>query len=284
MNHTIPKFLLAIGFAMVLSQEVQADTRGVSCSGCSEAQMNFAARSTTESGIVYVFNDRYRTVNKYQVFSETLGTWPGTSWTTAVKVATEWRLKRDWRSWLEAVEALTEPGTIPLPVDFPVRSVAGVILDPAHATTSIEDFLMNLSGHEQAILSLNTLVGRLTRLKLPIVDLRDIVRTITLRFEFPDGSTMDFSVEFSLNQISLRARTELTPEGNARLADGSAAPSSAIAFRNLEFEDNGGSLIEWIELARSYDVTIRNNGSGLPTTMQCWIESSDIHCIVATRD
>lgn len=283
------KLIATTALALVLSQAALAETRAVSCDGCSERQMKQLATLADTQGFVYVFNAEDRKVNKYRTETEVLDTHSGfrriqpyTTFTTAWKVETEGALKNDWVQYLDALDNLGNlgaSGAIPLPPDFPVRSVAGVLVDPAFATTAIEDYLLTLSEQNQLALNLNTLVSKALDLKLPIVDLRTIIKETTLTFEFPDGSTMDFSVHFSADQNTLVARTELTPLGNARMADGSPVPTSALNFRGRVFTDNGGSLIEWIALARTYNI----GTSGRGTKMECYVDGSHIRCVVTGR-
>ena len=282
MNRSISKRLVTAVLSLAFSQAVFSETRAVSCNGCSDRQMKQTAAKAANYGFVYVFNASARTVKKYRLATEVVDFRPYTTFTSAWKLPVETPLKNDWVEYLHAVENLVDPGfsgTIALPPDFPVRSVAGALIDPDSSTTAIEDFLLTLPEHHQLALTLNTLTSRALDLKLPLVDLRSVIRETTLTFEFPDGSTMDYSVDFTADQISLAARTELTPEGNARTADGSAAPRSAVAFRGRRFEDNGGSLIEWVSLARSYGIRV----SGRGTSMECYVDNLDIHCVVSIK-
>ena len=289
MKPTIFRTFATAALALAFSQAALAEVRAVACSGCSEQQMQQLATLADTQGFVYVFNAGDRKVNKYRTETEILDApsgfrtiQPYTTFTTALKVETEPSLKSDWVQYLDALDNLGNlgaSGAIPLPADFPVRSVAGVLVDPAFATTAIEDYLLTLSEQHQLALTLNTLVSKALDLKLPVVDLRTIIKETTLTFEFPDGSTMDFSVHFSADQNTLVARTELTPVGNARMADGSPAPTSAINFRGRVINDHGGSLIEWIALARTFNIGI----SGQGTKMECYVDGSRIHCIVTRR-
>ena len=271
--------LILAALALLFSQLLHADSRGITCDGCSSWQMGQAARQATSNGIVYVFNAHSGHVNKYQVFSEVVDQTPRTSWTSAVKLTTEGTLKRAYEDYLEAVAGMGFNGTIVLPPDFPVRSVAGALVDPVFTSTAIENYLMTLTEQQQLELTLAALASKVLDLNLPLVDLRSIIQAVTLRVEFPDGSWQDYTVDYSMNQGELRARTELSPHGNATAADGLPAPTSALGFRNRRFHDRGGSLIEWIALARLHGVRI---GGGSGTTMECWIDGNEIYCVVST--
>ncbi|MEM1410812.1 MAG: hypothetical protein AAGH19_00535 [Pseudomonadota bacterium] len=274
------KTLLA-ATTLLLSQAVVAEVRGVNCNGCSTAKKEQAAIKAVRQGTVYVFDERRHSVTTYRVFTEVIDVRPYTSWTSAVKIRTDRKLETRYRHYLKSVAGLRDAGmggTIVLPPDFPVRSVAGVLVDPAYATTFLENHLLSLPEHDQAALTLTSLMFRATKLKLPMVDLQDIIASVTLNFEFPDGSSMDFSIEFTVNQLTGRARTELTPEGNAMAEDGRPAPTSALGFRNREFRDNNGSLAEWIALARLFDISISDNSG---TKMTCWVKGNEIFCTVS---
>ncbi len=293
MKPSIFRIITTAALALAFSQAALAETRAVTCDGCSEQQMKQFATLFGTGGFVYVFNAADRKVNKYRTETDVLEgpsglrrLRPFTTFTTAWKVETEPSLKNDWARYVDALDNLGNlgaNGTIPLPPDFPVRSVAGVLVDPAFATTAIEDFLLTLPEQHQLAINFNTLISRALDLKLPLVDLRSIIEETTLTFEFPDGSTMDFSIHFSADQNTLVARTELTPAGNARMADGSPAPTSAINFRGRIINDNGGSLIEWIALARSFNIAISGRSTGRDTKMECFVEGTHIRCIVTPR-
>ncbi len=270
--------LILASLALLASPLLSADTRGVNCDGCSSWQMSQAARQATTNGIVYVFNGHSGRVDKYRVFSEMLDLYPPTSWTSAARLTTESQLKRAYADYLDAVAGLGFDGVVVLPGDFPVRSVAGALMDPDFASTAIENYLMTLTEQQQLELTLAALASKVLDLNLPIVDLRSIIKAVTLRVEFPDGSSQDYTVDYSMNQGELRSRTELTPHGNAMAADGLPAPTSALGFRNRRFHDNGGSLIEWIALAWSFGVRI---GGSSGTTMECVVDGHTIYCVVS---
>ena len=265
--------------ALLLSAGASADERAISCDGCTEWQKEQAASRTTSQGKVTVFDDMARTVTRYNVFTEILDVSPRTSWTSVNRISVDRSLKTLWASYLESVRGVEHPGIVHLPEDFPMQSVAGALQDPTFTSTAIENHLRQVSAFQQLNRNASSLISKGLQLNLGLVDLADIIEAITIEVEFPDGSTMEYTVTFSLNQGTGVSRLELSPHGNALAADGYPAPTSALGFRNRSFQDRNGSLAEWISLARSHGVTIYGANSG-GTVMDCVVEGSKIVCTV----
>jgi hypothetical protein len=270
--------------ALLASQVALAEHRAGACNNCSSADMKRLAMRLVSNGTASIFDGPGSRIETYRVFTTTIEGRTGRTWRSAALIQTDPVLKRAWNDFIDSVDGLGHGGVIQLPPDFPVRSVAGALLDPSYATTAIENHIAGLPGETQLQITMGTLGGVLTDVKTPFLDMESIIGSVHLTVEFPDGSTMDFTLEFSANQLSLRARTELNPAGNATLADGSPAPTSALGFRDRSFQDNGGSLVEWLLLARSYGVPIVGSGSGDGTTMECKVEGSTITCRVKKSD
>lgn len=265
--------------ALLLSVSASADERAISCNGCSEWQKEQAASRATRQGKVTVFDDEQRSLSRYNVFTEVLDLRPRTTWTSVHRISVDQRLKSLWESYLESVRGVEHPGIATLPDDFPIQSVAGALVDPDFSTTAIEDFLLTVDTIAQLNRTASSLLGRALQLNFGVVDMAKILEAITIEVEFPDGSTMDYTVTFSMNQGTGLSRLELTPYGNARGADGLPAPTSALGFRNRTFQDHNGSLAEWMALARRHGLVVYQ-GSSNGTTMECTVQDHEIVCRV----
>lgn len=274
--------LILIAALAVFSLDLMAgEIRAVSCDGCSSSQRYQKAVRTIDSGKVYVFNASNARVYKYKVHTELVDSYPYTEWTEAVEVRAEYRLRKAYREYIRSSDSLLEEGRIQLPADFPVKSVAGALLDPGYASTSIEDFLLQQSVYRQLENNLSTLIARVLKAKIPGIDLQLLVDELILTVEFPDGSTMDFVASVSFNTLSGEAKMELNSYGNARLENGKPAPTSLLGFRSLVLNDYHGSLFEWINYARSFGITIGGlPGGGTNTSMECLVAGSVIKCTV----
>jgi hypothetical protein len=265
--------------ALLLCVTASAGERAITCHGCSEWQQEQAASRATQQGKVTVFDAAGSSVSRYNVFTELLDVSPRTTWTSVNRISVDPALKSSWRNYLESVRGVEHPGVVTLPDGFPMQSVAGALQDPSFTTTAIENHLLRLSAYQQLNRNASSLISKGLQLDLGLVDLADIIEAITIEVEFPDGSTQEYTVAFSLNQGTGLSRLELTPHGNAIAADGQPAPTSALGFRNRTFQDRNGSLAEWISLARSHGVTITGAGSG-GTVMDCKVENNKIVCTV----
>ena len=267
----------ATAAALLLSVTALADERAIRCDGCSEWQKEQAASRTTQQGKVTVFDATGRSVSRYNVFTEMLDV--RTTWTSVNRISVDRTLKDRWTSYLESVRGVQHPGIVNLPDEFPMQSVAGALLDPDFTTTALENHLLSVSAFAQLNRNLSSFVSKALQLDLGAVDLADIVIAVTIEVVFPDGSTMDYTVAFSINQGTGQARLELEPFGNAMAADGLPAPTSALGFRNRTFQDHNGSLGEWLALARSHGLVV-HQGSSNGTFMECTVEGSKIVCRV----
>ncbi len=265
--------------ALLFSVAAAADERAIRCDGCSEWQKEQAASSSTHQGQVTVFDAVGRSVSRYNVFTEVLDVRPRTTWTSVNRVSVDRTLKTRWSSYLESVRGVEHPGVVHLPDDFPMQSVAGALQDPQFTTTAIENHLLGVSTFEQLNRNASSLISRGLQLNLGLVDLSDIIEAITIEVEFPDGSTMEYTVAFSINQGTGISRLELSPYGNALAADGRPVPTNALGFRNRTFQDHNGSLYEWMSLARSLGLVVHQGGSN-GTVMECTVEGRDIVCRV----
>lgn len=274
------RIFLFAALAALSMNVMGSDVRAVTCHGCTNWQLSKAATKTVDSGVVYVFDAYSKRAHKFKVYTELFDGYPYGYFTQAVEVTAEWRVRNGWKLYVESVGELLEAGRIQLPGDFPVRSVAGALLDPAYSTTHIEDYLRQLSEYQQLAKNLSTLTLRLLQAKIPLLDVQLLVDDIILTVEFPDGSTQDYVAQISVNSLNLDAHMEVEPYGNARLEDGSPAPTSSLGFSGRTFNDNGGSLFEWMQYARSLGISIGSGGSGGRTTMTCTVSDSVIICYV----
>lgn len=273
------KALVALS-ALLASQLALAEYRAGACNGCSSADMKRLATRLVSNGTASIFDAEGGRIETYRVFSQHIPGRTGRTWRNAVLIETDPVLKQAWYDLTDAVQSIGDGGVIVLPPDFPIRSVAGALYDPAFTTTGIENYLRTLPNESQLRLIMSQSLNVLQNLDLQVLDIKSIFASVTLTVVFPDGSRMDFKMEFSVNQLNMESRIELSPAGNARLKDGSPAPTSALAFRNRTFQDNGGSLVEWILFARSLGVKIVTGGGDDGTTMECKVEGSTITCRV----
>jgi hypothetical protein len=263
---------------LLCGQGAAATDRAITCHGCSSAGMSRTAAQATDRGTVYVFNAASADVRKYSVFTEVVDTQPYTIWKQAMEKSVEPELDSAYREYVESVRDIAGNGVYRLPADFPVRSVAGALLDPAFSTTSIEDYLSELLFVQQAELHLSTIAARLVRAGIKLLDVTAVIDKITLLIEFPDGTTQEYTLEYTINGVSLEPRAEVTPVGNARMANGQPAPTSRLGFDGHRFRDNGGSVREWAEWARMNGVSVRGGLSG--SVMVCEVEGDEIRCTV----
>lgn len=247
------------------------------CDNCSASKMSRTATDTTNQGTVYVFDRERGTVRKYLVITEVLDLQPRTTWTEAVEQRAEKHLKRAFGDMIEARRSILDDGVIVLPPDFEVSSIAGVMLDPAYATTALESYLTQLNTLRQVQHMVNTLLGSIFKLNIGLVSFKDLFKAVVFVVEFPDGSSMDFELSISINAQDDAGRIELEPHGNAYTADGRAAPTTGSSFRGRTFHDHNGSLEEWILLARSLGLVVRGSSG---TSMTCRVEGNVIVCRV----
>lgn len=263
---------------LLFAQGAAASDRAITCHGCSSAGMSRAASQATDRGTVYVFNAASANVRKYSVLTEVVDTQPYTIWKQAMEKPVEPALDSAYRGYVESVRDIAGNGVYRLPADFPVRSVAGALLDPVFSTTSIEDYLSELLFVQQAELHLSTIITRLVRTGISLLDATAVIDKVTLLIEFPDGTTQEYALKYSINGVSLEAQAEVTPIGNPRMANGRPAPTSRLAFDGHRFRDNGGSIREWAEWARMNGVSVSGGYSG--TVMVCEISGDEIRCTV----
>ncbi len=280
MNKTIVH-LLALT-ALASSQALLADVQAISCHGCSNGAKSQAAANATSRGTVYVFDQQRATVSTYSVYSELLDTVPRTTWKQARLVQTDNALQNRYKALVEAQEEVADMGTIYLPPDFVIGSVAHALLDPAQATTAIEDYLATQQQWAALNHALTNLVSRVAQLDLGVIDLKDITKNLIVKVQFPDQSDLSFDLEFSLNTGNNDFRIELTPFGNAHGPDGRALPSHRIGLNGMVFTNHNGSMSAWIEFVRSMGALVRGAGGsrGSKTTMVCEIHGTDIICTV----
>ena len=185
----------------------------------------------------------------------------------------------DWIRDVNELQGETEP--IVLPPGFPIRSVAGALLDPPYASTSIEDYLRSLSLYRSLELNFATVIANLVRSNIPLADLSKLLKVVRITVEFPDGSTLDFGVSFSIDAVSGNAEMELESVGNARLENGQPAPTGPMGFAGRTFYDRNGSLAEWVLWAQHFNLVV--SGANKGTVMRCEISDNVIRCEVIKK-
>jgi hypothetical protein len=273
------KLILLAALAALAMDVNAAEIIGLNCDGCSERTRYDKAMRVIDDGTVYVFDAQRAQVHKYLVNTITFEGLPNGGFTNVEKVSVERQLSTAYRNMINSADSLLEEGRIVLPPDFPIRSVGGALLDPRYNTTLIEDYLQQMSLANQLENNLSTFLLRLLRLKIPGLTGNLLIDDIILTFEFPDGSTLDFALKATVNSLSGEARMEAEVHGNARLADGTPAPTSSLGFRNQSFNDDDGSLSEWIEYARSMGIPVYNgNWGGGRARMECKVSGSRVVC------
>lgn len=275
------KMLVLAGLVGV-SGAALATTRAVTCDGCSPQQMSEKAAQALDRGTVWVFDATMARVGKYAVFTEVVDTLPYSIWKQAIAQDPEPEIVDAWASWVTFRDTTQdESGPIQLPPGFPIRSVGGALLDPDFTSTHVEDFLRELNAFRQTELVLGTLISYLVRNNVPWVDLKSLLRTIKVTIVFPDGSSLDYSIAFSLDAISGEAIAELEPAGNARMANGQPAPTGRGGFDGFSVRDDNGSLQEWILWAQHLGLVVSGASNG--TTMTCAWSGDAIYCKVTKK-
>jgi hypothetical protein len=280
----IPFTLLAalLGAILITPAVAGPENRALLCNGCSESRMASKASRATNQGIVYVFDANRSKTHKYEVFTEVIDQRPYTTWTQAISVTPEQAVRTAFKEFREASANLQSDEVVNLPPNFPIRSVAGYLVDPARGSTFIEDHIANLSAWSQRDVTFMNLAAQLTGRNIPVLDIGHLLDRLTITIVFPDGSSHDFFVDANVNAFSFSLRAELESRGNARMANGEPAPTAASSFIGGEFEDQGGSLNEWAEWARSLGAAIIGDPA-TGTTMTCSVEGNVIRCRVVGR-
>ena len=277
-------FVVLAAWAAAWATPAPADTRSVACHGCTANQMRSAAASASSGGTVYVFNQPGERVRKYSVYFDVD---ENARRYRVTKVAEETAVEADLQqAWADAVQALAEvdDATIVLPPDFPVRSAAGVLLGPDSAATAIEDQLAGFSWTGLRV-RFSTLFGSMVNNSIPMFS--NLVSDVRVTIVFADGSSVEAVVQIDTMITSdgrFEPSFEIVEFDDARLADGDPVPDRPIQFVGITFEDQGGSLYDWIDWAQRVGITVTGIGGGklpnCPTSMRCEIEGGQISCTV----
>lgn len=265
------------------SATVEATTRATSCDGCTYNQKKTSARNAIGSGIVYVFDAEAASVNKFRVYYDSLDDSVGRRSTKVVqRLDAETDIRTKYRQYINAYDDFAELNNeITLPSLFPVKSVAGVHLDENYATSALESYLMNMNDFSEANLGLSAVIALLLQKNIPVFNMGHIMKSVSITFIFPDGSRMDFTIAFSLNAGTGESRPELTPNGNAYMADGRPFPGHAVNVRDLRFDDTGGALHEWSNWVQELGIRLvnRDTGQNVPY-MICSVDKGVLRCVL----
>ncbi|MDX1380856.1 MAG: hypothetical protein R3233_07030 [Xanthomonadales bacterium] len=262
-----------------------ADTRGVACHGCTANQMRSAAAHASSGGTVYVFNQPGERVRKYFVYFDVD---ENARRYRVTKVAEEAQVEADLQAaWSDAARAWKEAddSLIVLPPEFPIRSAAAVVLGPTSAETAIERRLAETSwgGLRVRILSL---LGTMVDHSIPYFS--DLVTGVRITIQFPDGSTVEAVIRLETmidSDGGLEPTFEIVEFDDPMLDEDTPVPDRPIQFVGLTFYDDGGSLYDWMDLARRTGITVTGpSGAALPncpTKMSCSIANNEIRCVVS---
>lgn len=276
------RLLLTAALALCsLDAGATSTVRAIVCDGCSKDTMAERAGEAVHEGTVYVFNHVGARVRKFEVAREILFVVPLTYTVEITPRRTDEALRAAFEDYVMDREDVEDQTVVELPGHFPIRSVAGALVDPAYSSTLIEDYLVQMDQFRRLEASTATLLTYLIRDSIPFVDIGGMLKKITINVTFPDGSSQDYEIYFSTDAISGEARLELEPHGNARMPNGQPVPESPYSFAGKTFWDRNGSLREWIQWASMNGLAV--SGGLLGTKMRCSISGSEIRCTVSPR-
>jgi hypothetical protein len=273
------KKLLLLALASLWCGNVAAALNPISstvCNGCSDWAMLDAAARKASKGTVYVFNATNNKARKYSVQTEIISLKPYWAETWADEVAIETDVKSAFNKLVTTQNGILQGGTIVLPPTFPIRSVAGAMLEPGSTATRVSDYLGTQPGYKELELSVSALLLSWVKRNIPFVNLSDVVKITKIVVEFADGSTMEYEIYFSVNAVTGAANMEVKPAGNARLDNGTPAPTGALGFNGFSANNAGGALHEWLMWAAFNGV--KTVGTG--TYVTCSITSGAIICVL----
>lgn len=274
-------FLLAL--ASLWCGQAVAANHVSTCYGCDIYGMYDAAARATTRGTVYVFDTSDSESRKFIVETEIISLKPYWAFTWGEEIAIETDVKSAFNKYVTTLNGLEENPNIPLPPDFPVRSVAGAMLDPGASTVRIVDFLRGMDEYKQLQVNLTTFFGSLLKRNVPLLNLSDFLKVTKVIIEFPDGSTADYELYFSLNAVNGTAALQLKYIGNARLEDGSPAPTTRYGFNGFAMDNGDMSLQEWILWANFNGIPVGGTSVGATSYMSCTVQGSTIHCTLVKK-
>ena len=265
----------AIGLLLALmihTGPVQAGmTKVLRCDGCSARSKEQRAQQALPMGTVHVFDGKRASVSSYRTFTEMVDDRPLTVLKETIKIKTDPKLASAWRSYVQSERSVSRLGEIELPDDFPVRSVAGVLVDPNYASGEVQEFLAQMSALGKLWAHGNNVIMRLLHtVELPLVDIQTLFAGLTLAIVFPDGSSMNFELTYYQDAITGKLISNLVPvERSARTADGRPVPRSAYAFSGRTLYGDQAAMLEWMELARRAGLVVRQGKGPGATRMVC---------------
>lgn len=270
--------LIAILAACLCTGQVTAATYSTICNACDEAGMYDAAARVTSKGTVYVFDATDGDARKFKVETEIISLSPYWAMTWGDPLPIETDVKSAFEKFSTVYQEIDPNETIVLPPDFPISSVAGALIDPGAATVRIVDHIRSLDAYARLEMNLTSLVLSLMKRNIPFFNLSDFLKFTKIIIEFPDGSKLEFELFFSSNAVNATANVELRIVGNARMPDGSPAPTTRYGFRNFSHQDTNHSVMDWVMWAQRNGITVTGAGGDLPTRMECEIIGSEIIC------
>ena len=274
-------FLLAL--ASLWCGQAVAANHFATCYRCDIYGMYDAAARATTKGTVYVFDKSDGEARKFTVDTEIISLKPYWAFTWGEEIPIETDVKSAFNKYVATLNGLEENPTIPLPPDFPVRSVAGAMLDQGATTVRIVDFLRGTDAYQQLQINLTAFLTSLLKRNVPFLNLSDFLKVTKLIIEFPDGSTADYELYFSNNAANATAALELKYLGNARLENGSPAPTTRYGFNGFAMDNRSQSLWEWIMWANYHGIPIGSTSVGASSYMSCTVQGSTIHCTLVKK-
>lgn len=287
MNLTRWMFVVLATGTAAFAAPAPADTRSVACHGCTANQMRSSAAAASSGGTVYVFNQPAERVRKYFVHFDVD---ENARRYRVTKVAEETTVEADLQqAWEEFAEYIFSPppaaDPVRLPDDFVIRSVAGARLGEPSTWTSIERHLESLSFFEGAGLLASFVFAEMTDHSVPWVN--GLVQDVRVVVIFPDGSSQAYTLEMQMTvgpNGGLSLSLEVVGTDEALTPDGDPLPLTSFQFQGITFEDQGGSLYDWMEWARRTGAAVVGVGGGkipnCPTRMTCEVEGGQITCTV----
>lgn len=245
------------------------DPRPFLCDGCEPAEMASVATQVTASGEVFVFNASDREVRRYQVttsFEPIEGTSPETGAkfrreTEATELEAPAGLATAYAELQASIEAFQASlADWALPDDFPIKTVAGAILDEGLFAGELSVVLQRgaLGDVDERT---HALWQAWYRAELPVLLFRAVTYSgRSVRVPFADGSSTLVTIDFAYDLMGenwLGPVLEHLPSAGRTASDG-APPSMKTSAGWDGFEVTGSEAVldEWVRAAMGAGVKI----------------------------
>lgn len=266
------------GTSAAWAEEVRAAAE--LCANCTPQQRAAKAVNQTDEGAVYIFDRPQGAVYKFIINTELVEEEPYTVVKSASVVEVEADLADSFRRIVEAEQAFT-PEDFTLPPDFPIKTVAGALLDSVYLRGQLSFLFNNDKGFYYPPGALQEFWEAWQNRGLNPLLFGNFFNNRVLDVILADGSTVAVGVKTLWDLSSSKRSWTIERASHFKLADGEIPPTGrSYGWDGLVIEGDQNAMIDWTRWAMQNEIPIAGWTNSEPAAgrLSCTGKFDQVRC------